>query len=429
MEKGICTIETWEDFKREIKRQFYPEDVAYLARKNMRRLKHIGSIRDYVKEFSSLMLEIPNMTEEELLFNFMDNLQGWAEQELRRRGVQDLATAMAIAESLADYKRGDSSKIESLEDSHAMGGGDEVPRDHNAPKKGSGKTSNVREGMDKAERKEFTPKIKCFLCDGPHWARDCPKRKALSAMIEEREQEDETHMGSMQLLGALQFNPKPSTPETSLLAGVQVKEEKGERAEVARTHMEEVTKGKVNSMGKRKQHSKHRKRTGLHPSEASREKEVKNILAERVTRRQGVPPVIEYLVRWKGLPKRQSRELKALDAMNSFGLWMTSATLGHDIFASDAMNTSEQCLDLKALPAINRSRCYEALRVTDDKKSSKSSAQDCRFHELLKVVDNMNDFELALDATNNLGLLTIGKTMGHELKALHTMNNSLLSLI
>ena len=37
----------------------------------------------------------------------MDNLQGWAEQELRRRGVQDLTTAMAIAESLTDYKRGD----------------------------------------------------------------------------------------------------------------------------------------------------------------------------------------------------------------------------------------------------------------------------------------------------------------------------------
>ncbi|RVW86106.1 hypothetical protein CK203_037991 [Vitis vinifera] len=56
------------------------------------------------------MLEIPNMAEEELLFNFMDNLQSWAEQELRRRGVQDLATAMAVAESLVDYRRGDSSK-------------------------------------------------------------------------------------------------------------------------------------------------------------------------------------------------------------------------------------------------------------------------------------------------------------------------------
>ena len=72
------------EIKREIKRQFYPEDVAYLARKNMRRLKHTSLIGDYVKEFSLLMLEIPNMTEKELLFNFMDNLQGWTEQELRR---------------------------------------------------------------------------------------------------------------------------------------------------------------------------------------------------------------------------------------------------------------------------------------------------------------------------------------------------------
>ena len=120
MEKDICTIEMWEDFKREIKRQFYPKNVAYLVRKNMRHLKHTNSIRDYVNEFSSLMLEIPNMTEEELLFNFIDNLQGWVEQELRHRGVQDLATTTIVVESLTDYKRGDSSKVESLKDSHAM---------------------------------------------------------------------------------------------------------------------------------------------------------------------------------------------------------------------------------------------------------------------------------------------------------------------
>ena len=75
MEKGTCTINTWDAFKREIKRQFYAKDVAYLARKNMKHLKHIGSIHEYVKEFSTLMLEKPNMFGEELLFNFMDNLQ------------------------------------------------------------------------------------------------------------------------------------------------------------------------------------------------------------------------------------------------------------------------------------------------------------------------------------------------------------------
>ena len=103
--------------------------------------------------------------------------------------------------------------------------------------------------------KEFMRKIKCFLCDDPYWAYDYPKNKALSGMIKEMEQEDEAHMGSMQLLGALQVNPKPSMPKTSLLSRVQVNEAKGERAKVALTHMDKVTKGKVNLMGKRKQHS------------------------------------------------------------------------------------------------------------------------------------------------------------------------------
>ena len=74
IEKGTCTIVTWEDFKREIKKQFYLEDVDYMARKKIKHLKHTGSICDYVKEFSSLMLESLDIDEKDLLFNFMDNL-------------------------------------------------------------------------------------------------------------------------------------------------------------------------------------------------------------------------------------------------------------------------------------------------------------------------------------------------------------------
>ena len=50
---------------------------------------------------------------------------------------------MAVAESLTDYKGGDSSKVESLEDSHAMGGEEEVSKDHNAPRMRLGKKPNV----------------------------------------------------------------------------------------------------------------------------------------------------------------------------------------------------------------------------------------------------------------------------------------------
>ena len=37
----------------------------------MKKLKQIGSIRDYVKEFSSLILDIKDMSEVDKLFNFM----------------------------------------------------------------------------------------------------------------------------------------------------------------------------------------------------------------------------------------------------------------------------------------------------------------------------------------------------------------------
>ena len=94
---------------------------------------------------------------------------------------------MAVSKSLTDYKMRDFSKVKSLEDSHTTSGEDKVLRGHNAPRMGLGKMPNIREGRGKVEMKEFTPKIKCFMCDGPHWAQNCPKIKALSAMIEKME--------------------------------------------------------------------------------------------------------------------------------------------------------------------------------------------------------------------------------------------------
>ncbi|KAK3037385.1 hypothetical protein RJ639_030483 [Escallonia herrerae] len=50
IEKGLCTIDTWDVFKKEIKRQFYPENVTYEARKKLRELKHKTSPADCTAE-------------------------------------------------------------------------------------------------------------------------------------------------------------------------------------------------------------------------------------------------------------------------------------------------------------------------------------------------------------------------------------------
>ena len=64
----------------------------------------MGYVRDYVKEFSSLILDIKDMSEVDKLFNFMFGLQGWAQKKLRRQGVQDLPTSMVAVDCLAEAK-------------------------------------------------------------------------------------------------------------------------------------------------------------------------------------------------------------------------------------------------------------------------------------------------------------------------------------
>jgi hypothetical protein len=76
---GQPKIETWEHLKDELKKQFLPTNTSWLARESLRKLKHLGTICDYVKEFSTLLLDVTKMSEEDKLFNFMARLQPWAQ--------------------------------------------------------------------------------------------------------------------------------------------------------------------------------------------------------------------------------------------------------------------------------------------------------------------------------------------------------------
>ncbi|KAL0461313.1 UNVERIFIED_CONTAM: hypothetical protein Slati_0018900 [Sesamum latifolium] len=97
-------IETCDVLKKELKDQFLPCNTSWVARESLRNLRHTGTVRAFVKEFSSLLLDVRDMSEEDKLFNFMAGLQPWAQTELRRQGVKDLPSAIAAADCLADFK-------------------------------------------------------------------------------------------------------------------------------------------------------------------------------------------------------------------------------------------------------------------------------------------------------------------------------------
>ncbi|KAL0395502.1 UNVERIFIED_CONTAM: hypothetical protein Slati_4516400 [Sesamum latifolium] len=64
-------IETWEVLKKELKDQFLPCNTSWVVRESLRNLKHTGTVRAFVKEFNSLLLDVRDMSEEDKLFNFM----------------------------------------------------------------------------------------------------------------------------------------------------------------------------------------------------------------------------------------------------------------------------------------------------------------------------------------------------------------------
>ncbi|KAI5343686.1 hypothetical protein L3X38_011562 [Prunus dulcis] len=130
IEQGTFTLETWDDFKKDIMLHFYPENAKYEAKEKLRWLKQTGSMKDYVATFTNMLFEVSSMTDEDKLMYFMSGLQNWAKLELQRRHVQNLSEAIAAAESLVEFKRSDQgdSKFKGKKGGSGSDGGDNKPK-------------------------------------------------------------------------------------------------------------------------------------------------------------------------------------------------------------------------------------------------------------------------------------------------------------
>ena len=169
---GRPKIDTWDRLKLELKEQFLPNNTSWLARDDLKRLKQDKSVREYVKDYSSLILDIENMSEEDKLFNFLSGLQPWAQAELRRQKVNDLSSVIAVADGLVDFKS-------VTRDGSVAAPSKTKVRDRRDEKKkkkfggGGFKSANER-GKGKqsdSAAKDSKPNSGCFIYGGPHYAR------------------------------------------------------------------------------------------------------------------------------------------------------------------------------------------------------------------------------------------------------------------
>ena len=169
----------------------------------------------------------------------MSGLQGWAQTELRRQGVRDLPTAMAAADCLVDYKLGNivptqKSKSEGNKKAKFEGKNHKKAGWKNLKGKAPSKQVAVTKPTEKGGKtaRPANRPTGCFICTGPHRARDCPKREKLSALVTGDDKansdsdEGPSRVNPLQLLNVIRgqsTTPKALMFVETLVNGVRVK--------------------------------------------------------------------------------------------------------------------------------------------------------------------------------------------------------------
>ena len=123
------------------------------------------------------------MSPKEALFTFTDGLNRWAKLEVQRRDVKDIKTALRVAESLVDFQRVEGLRDKGKKPLSGTSGGDEGESPKAAIEAKTLSWSKSKRNQSKGD--EAKKAQGCFLCDGPHIARNCPTRKKLAVIIQE----------------------------------------------------------------------------------------------------------------------------------------------------------------------------------------------------------------------------------------------------
>nr|VVW92636.1 unnamed protein product [Nymphaea colorata] len=172
IENGDCTIATFDDFRKQLKGYFMPVDAERQTYRMVANLRQTGSLREYVRAYQKLMLDVPKMPEKDKLNWFIIGLQSWAQADVERSDPKTLEQAYVAAERLADTQR--KSYTETFKPMRES--------DHNGKEQqrdGSGSSFQRQTGGRQFFRREYNGpprEVTCWVCGERHEARVCPKR-------------------------------------------------------------------------------------------------------------------------------------------------------------------------------------------------------------------------------------------------------------
>ncbi len=197
-EEGKSHGYTWEFFKEHLESEFFPRNFDYISRCKLRDLVNATNenLRQYVRAYSELMLEIRHMHELDRVCQFVMGLPTSAKRKLEESWPASLSKAITKVENFSDVGRSDKSgfkkdnkflhKKPRHEGEWNQGQGSPT-KDKPKQFQGSGfkpKGNFVKKGAPfKGSQPKgnfgVKPKGACFNCNEVgHYSKDCPKSKS-----------------------------------------------------------------------------------------------------------------------------------------------------------------------------------------------------------------------------------------------------------
>ncbi|TYK31692.1 uncharacterized protein E5676_scaffold398G00580 [Cucumis melo var. makuwa] len=175
------------------------------------------------------MLDIRDMSKKDKVFCFVEGLKSWAKTKLYEQRVQDLRSAYAVAERLFDLSN-DSQDARHHLSSSSEGNRNDRPTSPKTTKgdrrfngdRRSHQSNTGNSWRGPSNQNVSNRPLSCFICKGPHLARECPNKIAFNAFqaslasdsnnqlsqtereVDQTEEVDNPRMGALKFLSSLQ---------------------------------------------------------------------------------------------------------------------------------------------------------------------------------------------------------------------------------